>query len=543
METRWNYADIFETIAACLPNKIAQMQGEKAFTWQQFDERASALAAHFLQAGLKQQSKVAAYLHNCPEYLEIYFACFKVSLVPVNTNYRYSAPELHYLWDNADTEAIIFHAAYAPVIEEIKDKLTKVKHWYVVEDGAPLPDWATVYESLVAEGGGQVSAPWSRSGDDLLLLYTGGTTGMPKGVMWRQNDLFNVLGAAGNEALGIPSVATLQDVEARCINLPAEATAAYIPACPLMHGTGQFGSFIAMAVGRAIICLENLKFNAHDLWQQVDQHKAGSMSIVGDAFARPMLDALEASPGTYDLSSMLMIISSGVMWSQENKAGLLKHMPQVSLIDSLGSSEAVGLGASVTTATQTVNTADFDRPENLKIFTEDGQEVQPGSDQVGQIALSGFLPVGYYKDEEKTAKTFRTFNGVRYSVPGDFAKINADGSLQLLGRGSVCINTGGEKVFPEEVEEALKRNKDVMDAICVGVPDERFGQAICAVIEPVDAKKPPQIEDLTTTVRAHLAHYKTPRHTIIVNSIGRAPNGKVDYKRHTQAAKTHLGLS
>lgn len=539
----WNYADIFESIANAIPNKSAQIQGDRVFNWRQFDHRANALAAHFLEAGLTQQSKVAAYLHNCPEYLETYYACFKVSMVPVNTNYRYSGSELHYLWDNADAEAIIFHATYAPVVETIKSKLPKVRQWYAVEDGTPLPGWAIPYESLVGDGAEQTSAPWARSGDDLMLLYTGGTTGMPKGVMWRQDDLFNLLGAAGNELLGIPSVTTPAEIGARCASLPEPLISPYVPACPLMHGTGQFGALIAMALGRAVVCLENRKFDADELWRLVERHKAGLVSIVGDAFARPMLDALEASSEAYDLSSLVSIVSSGVMWSQENKAGLIRHIPQVTLADSLGSSEAIGLGSSLTTAEQTVNTADFERPENLKVFTEDGQEVQPGDDQIGLIALSGFLPAGYYKDEEKTAKTFRTVDGVRYSMPGDFAKINADGSFRLLGRGSVCINTGGEKVFPEEVEEVLKLNEQVADAVCVGVPNDRFGQAICAVVEPINPDNPPKSEDLSTTVRAHLAAYKAPRHTIIVKSINRAPNGKVDYKQHEQAARERLGLS
>ena len=542
MTAGWNLADIFETIGAALPDKLAQVQGERAFTWRQLDGRANALATDMLEAGLGHQVKVAAYLHNCPEYLETYLAAFKVSLVPVNTNYRYGASELKYLWQNADIESVIFHASYAQIIDQIRHDLPAVKRWYAVADGSTMPNWAHVYEDVVNSGAGKPTPAWSRSGDDLLLLYTGGTTGMPKGVMWRQDDLFNVLGGGGNATLEIPPVESLDELSQRFTALPAEIMAPYMPACPLMHGTGQFGSFIAMFWGRTIVCLPDRKFSAHSLWEQVAQHRVGMISIVGDAFARPMLDALDKAPSQYDVSCVTLITSSGVMWSQENKNGLLRHMPQAGLMDALGSSEAVGLGNSLTTADAGVETADFVLGDTVRVFAEGGHEVKAGDQEIGQIAVSGFLPVGYYKDKEKTDKTFRTINDVRYSIPGDFAKVNADGSIKLLGRGSVCINTGGEKVFPEEVEEALKQHDLVVDAVCVGVPNERFGQTICAVIEPVNLAQPPSLELLNEAIAEKLAHYKVPRHLIVVDSIGRAANGKVDYKRHTAHAQKALGL-
>lgn len=543
MTTAWNYADVFETVVDTHPNKSAQIQGERSYTWLEFDRRANALANNMLDAGLEQQSKVVACLNNCPEYLEIYFAAFKVSLVPVNTNYRYSSTEFRYIWDNADAEAIIFHASYASLIEPIRDSLTKVKRYYAVADGSPVPDWAEDYERIVSTGEDRNKAPWKRSGDDLLLLYTGGTTGMPKGVMWRQDDLFQVLGAGGNTVAEIPPVSSLDELSARILALPPEMTTAQIPACPLMHGTGQFGSFIGMAWGRTVVCLPERKFDAASLWRETQTHRAGSIAIVGDAFAKPMLKILDDAPDQYDLDCVNTIQSSGVMWSQEVKEGLIRHIPQVTLIDSFGSSEAVGLGVSLSNRDLSTKTADFQRPETLKVFTEEGHEVKAGDGQIGRAALSGFLPVGYYKDQAKTDQTFVTIDGVRYSMPGDFVSINEDGTLQLLGRGSVCINTGGEKVFPEEVEEALKRHPQVFDAVCVGVPDERFGNAICAVVEPSDQSKPPNLSSITETLRNDLAAYKAPRHLMIVDSIGRAPNGKVDYKKHTRAATDFLNLS
>lgn len=543
MATQWNLADIFETVANALPDRPAQIQGDRVVTWRQFNERADALATDLLAAGLDHQAKVAVCLHNCPEYLESYLATFKASFVPVNTNYRYGASELQYLWDNADAQAIIFHASYGPLIEQIRERLPQVKRWYAVEDGSPVPDWSTNYEQVVTATKAQPNPPWSRSGDDLLFLYTGGTTGMPKGVMWRQDDLFNVLGSGGNEILGIPGVTSLAEMGERFSVLPPELQTPYMPACPLMHGTGQFGSFIAMFWGRTVVCLTERKFSAQSLWEEVDRHRIGMISIVGDAFARPMLNALEDAPGEFDLSCIQTIISSGVMWSQEVKSGLLKHIPQAALLDAFGSSEAVGLGNALTTADAEVKTADFVQGETLKVFTEDGKELMPGDEEIGQVALSGFLPLGYYKDEEKTARTFRVINGVRYSIPGDFAQVNPDGTIKLLGRGSVCINTGGEKVFPEEVEEALKKHETVADAVCVGVPDERFGQAICAVVEPANPSNPPSLSFLSGAIKEHLASYKTPRHLIIVDSIGRAPNGKVDYKDHTERARKELGFA
>jgi fatty-acyl-CoA synthase len=303
-----------------------------------------------------------------------------------------------------------------------------------------------------------------------------------------------------------------------------------LPACPLMHGTGQFSSFITMNLGGTIVTLPSRRFDAGELWQESARNRVNAIVIVGQAFAAPMLAWLDEHEGELDLSSVFLINSSGVMWSQENKDGLLRHLPQAILFDSFGSSEAVGLGASVSTSGSAEETARFALGENVGVFTDDGRRVEPGSPEPGLVAVSGFIPVGYYKDEAKTAQTFRTFDGRRWSVPGDWAEVRPDGSLHLLGRGSVCINTGGEKVFPEEVEEILKTFEGVVDAVCVGVPDDRFGEAIAAVVEPLDGAEIDR-DALATHVRASLAAYKAPRHVVLVDTIGRAPNGKVDYKR------------
>ncbi|WP_304175832.1 AMP-binding protein [Phenylobacterium aquaticum] len=541
--TGWLFADVWEAIAGAQPDRPALIQGERVVTWGAFDARADALAARLVAAGVGSDAKVAAYLYNGPEYLEVYYAAFKAGLDPINTNYRYGGEELVYLFDNADAEVVVFHAGFTETLEAIRPRLPKVKLWIAVaEPGHPAPAWAEDYETIVAKTPAQrpVRASWGRSPDDLVLLYTGGTTGMPKGVMWRQDDLFQVLGAGGNAALGIAPATSIPELIAR-IQGPEHLRATMITAAPLMHGTGQFSAFISLISGGTVCTLPSRKFDAVELWNETERLKATNIVLVGLAFSTPMLEALEADPGRWDLSSIRAMSSSGSMWSQENKRGLLSHIPGAMIADSFGSSEAVGLGASASAAGAEAQTAAFMLGPNTAVFTEDGRRVEPGSGERGLVAVSGFLPMGYYKDEAKSAKTFLTFEGTRWSVPGDWAEVNADGTLKLLGRGSQCINTGGEKVFPEEVEEALKTHAHVRDAVVVGVPDPRFGERICAVVEPEGA------HDLTLAamsdhVKTQLAHYKAPRELVVVESIGRAPNGKVDYKAVKALALVALGV-
>lgn len=526
----WNFADVWEAIAGAQPERPAHIQGQRVVSWGAFDARADALAAHLIAADVAPQAKVAAYLYNGPEYLETYYAAFKAGLAPVNTNYRYGPDELFYLFDNADAEAIVFHAGFAETLEPIRDRLTKVKSWIAVaEPGFPAPPWAQDYEAIVAATPAQrpVKAPWGRSPDDLLLLYTGGTTGMPKGVMWRQDDLFNVVGTGGHAVLGVGPIEDVAQAASRLAD-PAHLRPLTLVACPQMHGTGQFSTFITLNLGGAVATLPSRRFSAIELWDEVARLKADSVVIVGLAFSTPMLEALEANPGRWDLSSVRLMSSSGSMWSQENKRGLLSFCTNAMIFDSFGSSEAVGLGVSASAPGAEAQTAAFTIGPNCVVFTEDGVRVEPGSGERGLVAVSGFLPMGYYKDAEKSAKTFRTFEGVRWSVPGDWAEVNLDGTLKLLGRGSVCINTGGEKVFPEEVEEALKRHAAVRDAVVVGLPDPRFGERICAVVEPETGAQP-GLAALSEHVRGQLAAYKAPRDLVLVETIGRAPNGKVDY--------------
>jgi fatty-acyl-CoA synthase len=414
--TDWNFADLYEAVAAAVPDRPCQIQGERVITWGEFESRTAALAADLVAAGIGKGAKVAIYLYNGPEYMETMAAAFKVSMAPVNTNYRYGADEIVYLFDNADAEAVVFHACFTELVEAVKERLPKVKRWYVVSDETGSgPSWASAYEDVVTSGA-KPAMTWSRNGDDLLLLYTGGTTGMPKGVMWRQDDLFNVLGGGGNAVLGVPAASGVPEVIERVLAAPAGAM--MLTAAPLMHGTGQFSALNAMALGGCIVTLVNRKFDVAELFRTIEARKVTNLIIVGQAFAGPMLDQLEEDPGRFDTTSLALVVSSGVMWSQENKAGLLKHIPQVLLFDSFGSSEAVGMGGSVSAAGAAEQTAKFALGANCAVFADDGSRVEPGSGDQGVVAVGGFIPLGYYKDEAKTAQTFRTYEGASLECAG-----------------------------------------------------------------------------------------------------------------------------
>ncbi len=534
----WNFADVWEVVAETLPDSLALIQGGRRQSWADTDQRANGLARALLDLGAGAQDKVAQYLHNCPEYLESVFGAFKAGLVPVNTNYRYGDDELVYLWDNADAVATVFHGTFAERVDRVRHRLPRMRGWLWVDDGSgPCPDWAVAYEDAVksaaASPGDRVTPPWGRSDDDLYLLYTGGTTGMPKGVMWRQGDLFAALNAAAalryDEGGGLDGVR--RDLQRQ--------GPVFLPACPLMHGTGAFCAFTGFNTGGSVVLLSSRAFDPEELVAAVAADKVNIMSIVGDAFAKPILRVLDESAGRWDVSSLDVVVSSGVMWSEPTKQRLLRHNPNMLLVDSFASSEALGMGRSISSTKGQAETARFVLGRNARVIGDDGHDVAPGSGQVGLLAVRGRNPVGYYKDPEKTARTFRTIDGARYSIPGDYATVDADGTLRVLGRGSVCINTGGEKVFPEEVEEIVKLHPAVRDAIVVGVPDERFGEAICAVVEPQPGAVV-QPEDIVAHVKGRLASYKAPRHVLVVETIGRAANGKADYERlKTMATAAH----
>jgi acyl-CoA synthetase (AMP-forming)/AMP-acid ligase II len=543
----WNFAEIWEVCADRVPDALALRHGARQVSWREFDRRADGIARTLLDAGAGEQDKVAQYLYNAPEYMESMFGIFKAGLVPVNTNYRYADDELVYLWDNADAVAVVFHGTFAERIEGIRHRVPGVRAWLWVDDGeGPCPEWAVPYEDAAApERRGaedapstdRVVAPWGRDGHQVLFLYTGGTTGMPKGVMWRQDDLIHAILPSINPLFATPG----PDYEALAASIEGPGVA-MLPACPLMHGTGQFTGFIGLSSAGSITTLTERHFDVVELLDTIEARGIQSLTIVGDAFAKPILRELDADPDRWDLSSLILMTSSGVMWSEPVKEALLAHNPGMMLIDAFSSSEAIGLGQSVSTAGRESRTARFSLGENARVINDDGTDVEPGSGEIGRVAVRGYTPIGYYKDPEKSAATFVTIDDETYSIPGDYAQVEADGTLTLLGRGSVCINTGGEKVFPEEVEEVLKKHPSVLDAVAVGLPDDKFGETVNAVVQARDDAGLDEAE-LVAWVKDHLAHYKAPKRVVPVDTIGRAPNGKVDYKRLRGYAADRLGLT
>src|ERR1700691_839675 len=506
--SNWNYADVWETVADVQPESIAVTQGERSVAWHEFDRGADGIAQFFLDLGVAQQDKVAIYLYNSPEYLQTTFAAVKVGLVPVNTNYRYGDDELSYLWENADAIAVVFHGAFSDRIEGILDRVPGVRGWLWVDDGSgPCPDWATPYEDAAKSAIERVRAPWGRSGDDVIMLYTGGTTGMPKGVMWRQDDLFARL--IDSAVRHYPVDGGIEAVRTALETSPGGVT--ILPACPLMHGTGNFPSNTVLAEGGRICLLESRRYDPSELLDTIQREQVNALVFVGDPFARPLLAALDEHPGKWDMSSLIMIISSGAMWSEPVKEGLLAQHPAMLLVDAFSSSEALGMGVSVSASGAAAKTASFTLGPDVKVLTEDGRRVEPGSDEGGVRALGRRHPRGYYKDEEKSQRTFKEIDGVRYSIPGDYAQVDGDGTIHLLGRGSVSINSGGEKIFPEEVEESLKTHPAVRDAVVVGIPHPTYGEQIVGVVELVDGAPEPGEADLIDHVKGRLASYKAPR--------------------------------
>jgi 3-oxocholest-4-en-26-oate---CoA ligase len=531
----WNLATAFESVCDALPERIALVQGDCRRSWQAFDERAARAAAAFVAAGLQPDAKVASYLYNCNEYMEALYGTFKMRGVPVNVNYRYLEDELVYLLDNSDAEVLLFHGSLGDQVAKVRDRAPQVKLWVQVDDGSPRQDFAVEYEELLAR-----HAPMeriARSGDDLYFLYTGGTTGMPKGVMWRNEDLFGVLGDGAYPLVGAKRPDTMAEVGPMAKSfVDAGANRVHLPASPLMHGTGAFTSFQALFLGAALVTLVGRHFDAHELWATVQRERVTQMAIVGDAFAKPMLRALEEAEakGTpYDVSSIELIISSGVMWSAEVKHGLMQRGGFI-CYDSLGSSEGVGFAGSISAPGSEQKTAKFTIGEKTKVFNDRGIEVVSGSGEVGRLAVGGNIPLGYYKDAAKSDATFLVIGGTRWSVPGDFASVETDGTITLLGRGSVVINSGGEKIFPEEVEEAVKVHPAVVDCLVVGVPDERFGEAVTAVVS-LRPGAHATADDLAAAIES-LARFKRPRRFVIVDEVVRGPNGKADYKWARAAA-------
>ncbi len=547
LDENMNLASVWEQIADTQPDALALANADTSRTWAEFDDRASRLAAALGAASIGAGDNVACAMYNGNEYIEAEFAAFKVRAAPCNVNYRYVEAELQYLVDNSDSKAVFFDSSLAERFGNVRDQLPDVQLWIQV-GGDWVPDWAVGYENVVADN--EPAARIERSGQDLWILYTGGTTGNPKGVMWPHQ---NVLTVAGRifEGLGLKLPTSLDQVPAAAAAI-AElgATPRQLAASPLMHGTAGIGALMYLSCGGAVVTMTSRTLDANELWQTVATQKCTVASIVGDVFCTPMVDALDAATAAgrpYDLTALASVTSSGVMWSQPIKDRLLAHAHArgTTLVcnDSLGSSEGVGFAGKQSSAGKGTDTetATFTLGPNAAVFTEDGRRVEPGSDEKGLLAVGGPIPLGYYGDPVKSAETFREIEGQRWSVPGDWATVAADGSVTLLGRGSMSINTGGEKVYPEEVEEALKLLDEVVDANVVGVPDPKWGAAVTAVVQLADGATPAD-SDLVDALRSSLSGHKLPKHVIRVDKLFRSPNGKSDYKWAIKTAHESLGI-
>ncbi len=526
-----HFATVWEGIADAIPRSTAVVNGNVRRTWQEYDDRAARIAAMYTAAGLGPNSKIGLYLYNSNEYLEAQYAGFKMRGVPVNVNYRYLDDELWYLLDNADAEALVFHSSLGDRVARVAGRLPQLKLLIEVDDGAPgqVPGAVNMEAGIAAT---EPMARIERSEDDRYMLYTGGTTGMPKGVMYAIGGMTAAFVAGGFPLIGLAPPADAAQIGPLVAEGVAKGMGSVsIPACPLMHGTGVWlGAIVPQLAGAAVVTLPSRGFNAAEMFTVAAEEHASLLVIVGDSFAKPMIAALDAAADRgepFDTSALKMIISSGVMWTAEVKEAILDRIGHVVLLDAIGSSEG-SMGMQLSMRGMSASTARFSQSPTTRVFTDDDREVTPGSDEIGMVAAGGNVPIGYYKDPEKSARTFRVIDGVRYSFPGDLAQVAADGSLILLGRGSQVINSAGEKIFPEEVEEAVKRVQGVVDCLVVGLDDDKFGQAVTAVTSIADDATTTAAE-VIASVKRELAGYKAPKHVVFVGQVPRAANGKADY--------------
>jgi acyl-CoA synthetase (AMP-forming)/AMP-acid ligase II len=528
----FNFGDMIEAVEAAVPaDRVALAHGEQVIDWGTLAARSNALARGLIAAGLQPGERVGFYAYNSADYLVALMACWKARGTHVNINYRYVAEELAYILDDSDATVLVYDARLHDCVAEVVDRAPLVRSWVEIGGEGERYGFVTPFEALA--GGDPTRLGLARDPQDRFFIYTGGTTGMPKGVEWTHADL-NAIGLAIAASQGLPVPTTVGEAAAFAAANPDYPRTVCAP--PLMHGTGLLSGYGALLAGGMVATLPSRSFRAEEALDAIDRWRANRVIVVGDAFARPLVEALDAEPGRWDVSSVRLIVSSGVMWSQGVKAALLRHMPEAVCQDNFSSSEAIGMGASLTTRDGIVETAKFMVGARCRVLDDEDRDVVPGSGATGKVVLGPPGPVGYHKDPEKTARTFRMIDGVRYTVSGDFAQVNADGTLVLLGRGSACINSAGEKIFPEEVEEALKLCPHVEDALVFGVPDEKWGQAVAAVVRTGPGYDESAVRE---ALRHRLAGYKLPKLLVPTAETLRAPNAKADYA----AAKRIAGVS
>ena len=521
-----NIADLAEHAIDAVPDRVALICGDEQITYAELEEKANRFAHYLIDHGVQKGDKVGLYCRNRIEIVIAMLGIVKAGAILANVNYRYVEGELRYLFENSDMVALVHERQYADRVANVLPETPNVKTVLVVQDGSDkdFRRYGGVdFDDALAEGSPERDFG-ERSADDIYLLYTGGTTGFPKGVMWRHEDIYRVL-------LGGTDFATGQFVADEYDHAKQAAAAPPMirfPIPPMIHGATQSATWMALFAGQTVVLAP--EFDAEQVWKAVERHKVNLLFFTGDAMGRPLLDALEGTVEDRDLSSLFLLASTAALFSPSLKERFLELLPNRVITDSIGSSETGFGGTSMVAKGQTqAGGPRVTIDKNTVVLDDDGNEVQPGSGVRGILAKRGNIPVGYYKDEKKTAETFRTINGVRYAIPGDYAMVEEDGTVTMLGRGSVSINTGGEKVYPEEVEAALKGYPDVFDALVVGVPDGRYGQHVAAVVAPRAGTRP-TLAALDAFVRNHIAGYKVPRSLWIVEDVKRSPAGKPDYK-------------
>ncbi len=525
--SNWNYAAVLRTVASMVPERPAICCSGRRITYAEFDARTDQLALALQRRGITANSKVAIDLLNAPEYLEIFYAALKVGAVPVNVNYRYKDTELAYLLNYVEADAVFVHDIFLGPLQQAlpsvdHDLLTVV----VDHDGSDPATDLLHFGALLAEGQpGDDTLVHVPEGDDLIFVCTGGTTGMPKAVMWRNDDLY-----VSQWMLSRPGTEPADPRQAMADGKRAGTT---LPGPPLMHGTGLYAALATLSGGGCVVLIDALGLDTTRVWTEIATERVAVLTIVGDVFARPLLEALDALDGTVDVTCLKVISSSGTVFSTEMKTALLDRLPTLRIVDSLGATEGMISRSTVTHGEVTATR--FTVSERVGVFSAEGQPIAAGSGQPGFLGVTGRLPLGYYKDETKTSATFPIINGQRYSIAGDMATVEHDGTIIFLGRGSATINTGGEKVFPEEVESEIRDIPEVVDCCVVGIPDQRWGQRVVAVaqLERDATMTGPQIVD---HLRLRLAGYKVPKQVVLVPSLERGPNGKLDYRRLTEIA-------
>ena len=523
-----SYASVWEAAGDVVPDAVAVVQGKRRLTWHEFDERAARFAGALAAQGFGPDTHVALYTTNCPEYLEAHFGAMKLRAVPAPVNFRYRAAELAYLLENADAKVLVYHRSLGERVEEAREHAPLLQLLIEVDDGSDAPrlDGAIEYEAFI--GAHQPLLRVARSGDDFMLWYTGGTTGLPKGVIWHQEALLNAGLAMGCQVLGVSVPKGLADLSelVRALHADGRAPVA-LSATPLVHATALYQANSALLLGGRVVMLERHPLDGDEVCELIERERITIFAVIGDTVARRVVKALEhaeANGTPYDISSVRRIHNSGAMASGPVKDALLAR-GTMTFYDALGSSEGTGYGAWLATAPGEGTTARF-RPGPLtKILTPDGDDAPPG--EAGMLATTGAIAIAYYKDPERSAQVFRTIDGRPYVVNGDWGRFEADGTITLLGRGSGCINTGGEKVWPEEVEESLKQHPRVVDAAVVGVPDDTWGETVGAVVSLTDG---PEVETtaISEWVAERLAGYKRPRRVAIVDEVRRTTVSKVD---------------